>query len=578
MSNQLDVPNLPSIDGKEVLEFGRVGRLSGAVPVHEMPDGASGVQQNLRFNDRVYVIKVLNRPSGWAMVATDDGCVGYVDKNTLFIGAPDPDAKLHYVKPGESAEQIAKQYYSNVIQPGRDARFYVNVMVYANWSNDGSERGISKQNLSDNWATTSTTANYYIWVPSPEFARTLEGRVSAGSIQRDTWNSVVRTFEAGWEWFKFGVGFVGGLLHGALECIWDMVVGLFDLVGMIWSFIKLIFTGQILKKAKELWASLTLDNLQAAASKMFADFSAKWNDPSSLKRGHFRGWVVGYLVATVLLTIFTLGGAALAMTGRIGALIKWMRSYKVLAQALDVAKASADRLSAGARRAREALRNSLRKPRKSKGKTPEHDKIDDELREAVGGDKTPADGKPGAGAVAAGGTPMAIVAGKAVKPTGFYGGFYGMTVEAGKDAKEMIQKIFKEGLPERGKNMDLDRHAKEMDVNSPVFEQRSAYRGTTQQPATMNGQGAAYWADEGGLVLEIKGVATWDVNAELAGRIKKLDGSFGGNLMHAELEHAILSLVPPERILRIGIVSESRTGRMFVKATDWVHNPNYVPK
>lgn len=394
MSRPLDAPKLPSIDGDEVLEFGRVGRLSGSVSVHDMPDTSSKVQQSLRFNDRVYVLMELRRPAGWCMVATDDGKVGYIDKNAIFVGAPDPGASLHYVRPGETAEQIAKEHYGDVIQRGRDARFYVNVLVYANWSDSGKQRGIYKQKLDDAWDTTKTRQNYYIWVPSSEFASTLEGQLSAGSIQRDVWNRVARTLEQGWEWFKFGAGFVGGLIHGALECIWDMVVGLVDLVGMLWDFVKMVFAGEILTKARELWDSLSFASIQAAAGKMFDDFSAKWNHESSLKRGHFRGWVVGYIVATVLLMIFTVGAAAFALAGRLGALVKLVRSFKVLGRALDTATAAAKRLNSATRQARDALRETLRKPRQRKGKTPDHDKIEDELREAVRSDPEPAGSRP----------------------------------------------------------------------------------------------------------------------------------------------------------------------------------------
>lgn len=381
MSRQIEAPRLPRIDGHEVQEFGRVRQLSGTVAVRALPDNGSELQQQLRFNDRVFVIMDLQR-SGWLMVATDDGRVGYVPKVSVFHGAPDPNAKLHYVRPGEAALDIAREHYEGFIERGRDARFYVNVLVYAN-DKPNRDSGIYKRSPNDSWSDTQTRANYYIWVPSPEFASTLEGKVSAGSIQRDIWNGVVRAFEEGWEWFKFGVGFVGGLIHGALECIWDMVVGIVDLVGMIWDFIRLLFTRQLLAKAKELWDSLSLEKIQAAAGKMFEDFLGKWNHKSSLKRGHFRGWVVGYLLATVLLTVFTLGAAALALAGRLGAVIRWVRSVRVLSQVLDSAAVAARTIGGRTKQAREALRRTIRNRRKPHGDTPDHRDIDDQVRRAL---------------------------------------------------------------------------------------------------------------------------------------------------------------------------------------------------
>ncbi len=386
MSREIQVPNLPSIDGEEVEAFGRIRSLSGGVSVYALPGAGSRVLANLRFNDRVFVILRLRTPSGWLMVSTDDGAVGYVDQTKVSVGAPDPGARLHYVRPGETAQVIARQYYSEGVERGRDERFYVNVLVHANWSETGEARGVYRERLDGPWDTTQTRANYLIWVPSVEFANTLEGQVSAGSFRRDLWNRVARTFEQAWEWVKFSAGFLGGLIHGALECVWDMVVGIFDLVGFVWDFIKLIVAGELLSRARELWDSLSLSGIQQAATGLFNDFVAKWNHESALRRGHFRGWVVGYLIATVLLTIFTLGGAALALTGRLGAIIRWARTVRVLSRAMDTAVAATRGLNASARRARDALRNSFGRRRTEPSRTPAHEDLSDELRAAHGSD------------------------------------------------------------------------------------------------------------------------------------------------------------------------------------------------
>ena len=152
MSRQIDVPNLPSINGHDIQEFGRVRQLSGTVAVRSLPDNGSQVQQQLRFNDRVFVVMELER-TGWLMIATDDGRVGYVPKVSVFYGAPDPDAKLHYIRPGETALDIAREHYKGFIEKGRDARFYVNVLVYAN-TKPGRDSGIYKRNPNDSWKTT----------------------------------------------------------------------------------------------------------------------------------------------------------------------------------------------------------------------------------------------------------------------------------------------------------------------------------------------------------------------------------------------------------------------------------------
>ena len=51
--------------------------------------------------------------------------------------------------------------------------------------------------------------------------------------------------------------------------------------------------------------------------------------------------------------------------------------------------------------------------------------------------------------------------------------------------------------------------------------------------------GAVLWADEGGVVVQLKEVKGYDVNALLEGKVKKADGSFGGNAVHGEQEIAV---------------------------------------
>jgi hypothetical protein len=65
--------------------------------------------------------------------------------------------------------------------------------------------------------------------------------------------------------------------------------------------------------------------------------------------------------------------------------------------------------------------------------------------------------------------------------------------------------------------------------------------------------GASLWAGEGGIVIELKSVKGYDVNAALEGRVPKM-GGFGGNPRPGELEIAVPGAIAPESISRIGIV------------------------
>ena len=103
---------------------------------------------------------------------------------------------------------------------------------------------------------------------------------------------------------------------------------------------------------------------------------------------------------------------------------------------------------------------------------------------------------------------------------------------------------------------------------------RSALRGTTAFAASPDGEipGAADWAMEGGVVVEIRGVPGWNVNTQLAGRVPTTLG-YRGNLMTGEAELAIPARVAPENIVRAGIVERAPSGRLYVR--EWIHNPKY---
>ncbi|MEM7586706.1 MAG: hypothetical protein AAF560_25175 [Acidobacteriota bacterium] len=137
--------------------------------------------------------------------------------------------------------------------------------------------------------------------------------------------------------------------------------------------------------------------------------------------------------------------------------------------------------------------------------------------------------------------PMAILpGGKKVGPdVAGHQGFFGTG-----DPKLTPDRVFADGLPARGPNLSIEDH-----VNQA---KDSAFRGTTSEILTPDGQGAGAWADVGGWVYEIDGVPMWDANLALEGRRKIAVGlgGYGGNLMHGELEKTILAHVPAERIKR----------------------------
>lgn len=149
--------------------------------------------------------------------------------------------------------------------------------------------------------------------------------------------------------------------------------------------------------------------------------------------------------------------------------------------------------------------------------------------------------------------------GRDVDPDHYLGGFHGTCQVAPSVA-------LKRGLPRRGGDWRLKEHAEQSFC--------SAFRGCTlvvSDPVT--GNGAAYWAGEGGWVYEIRGVPSWDVNVQLEGRVRTPIGTYRGNLMHGEQEIAVPAQVPSQRIKAYGRVVADGAGRLAVR--DWIPNPAY---
>jgi hypothetical protein len=126
---------------------------------------------------------------------------------------------------------------------------------------------------------------------------------------------------------------------------------------------------------------------------------------------------------------------------------------------------------------------------------------------------------------------------------------------------------FEKGLPARGPNTELLPHARQ--------GQDSAFRGTTTKVFDeAGGGGAGEWAQDGGWVYKIDGTPSWDMNAQLEGRVPLPDGTFGGNPMPGENEGAILAGVPRERI--VGAIPINELDGGLVQGP-MVSNPHYVP-
>lgn len=57
----------------------------------------------------------------------------------------------------------------------------------------------------------------------------------------------------------------------------------------------------------------------------------------------------------------------------------------------------------------------------------------------------------------------------------------------------------------------------------------------------------------------------YDVNAALEGRVRKPDGSFGGNAVHGEVEVAVPGRIKPEQVEAVYEVVMSRSGKLMAR-------------
>jgi hypothetical protein len=271
-----------------------------------LPGNQSRVLRLLPFNTKLFVEKAL--PGSWYKVSLTTGEYGYVGASYVKTNLPEPGATLHLIGPRETAIGIAERYYRNYIAPGQDLRYYVNVLVYANPGG-----GIySKPNSQASWRDTQVKSGFLIWIPSADFANSLKGKVRSGPITREAWDNTKKVAQTFGNFALGGGAFVAGLVQGALESLWDILVGVKDLAVMAWEVLKSLFEGEILKDAQALWDRLSKLNPQELIAAGINYLADKWNQPDFISRWRFRGWLSGYAIMELATTFFS-GGITTAI-------------------------------------------------------------------------------------------------------------------------------------------------------------------------------------------------------------------------------------------------------------------------
>ncbi|MDO3578255.1 hypothetical protein [Ralstonia pseudosolanacearum] len=145
----------------------------------------------------------------------------------------------------------------------------------------------------------------------------------------------------------------------------------------------------------------------------------------------------------------------------------------------------------------------------------------------------------------------ATAAGKVVKPQTFSVLWHGSSTETLEDFRTHS------GLPARGTDIELIHHVEPETNTNP----NTAFRGTVPFPLSPDKQsGACLWAQDNGLIFQIKDFPGYDVNALLEGRIPDGMGRYRSPRYTAEQEIAIPARVPSAYVAYIGRVQEGPRG------------------
>jgi hypothetical protein len=309
--------------------------------------------QRLDFNARVFVLAEYAR--NWVRLRTDEGVEGFVDRNYLFIGAPEPEAKLYRTQAGDTALGIAQQQY-HCGEWGKDGRFFTNVLVHVNEGEGDPRRGIYKEDTNGSWATTKVRAGYWIWIPSEGFARSLAGVVSSGSISYELWQKL-----------KGFVGFLVGLVDGFITAFTSLVTGIVDLASSVIDFVVKIVRDGITSTIDEIKSIIEKLNPKDIVAAIWRNFVDRWNAGDAWERWRFRGEVVGTLIAEILMAFFSGGSALIAKAAaKFGKLGSMIRESKAVGRIVRAAESARDRLPGI-----KTLRRGLRERAQAEGGVPD---------------------------------------------------------------------------------------------------------------------------------------------------------------------------------------------------------------
>lgn len=150
--------------------------------------GTAMTDQPLPPATRVFVSGHHPDSADWLYVTAvtpGDMVRGYVQHFRVTTDLPEPTARLHTVASGETAEGLAVEMFSDFVEPGRDLRFYENVLLHINQQagRNGVRGTFQDPNIVGGGSNNvQLVAGSRIWLPGGVFALSLSGQVPDGSF------------------------------------------------------------------------------------------------------------------------------------------------------------------------------------------------------------------------------------------------------------------------------------------------------------------------------------------------------------------------------------------------------------
>jgi len=197
----------------------------GGVHLYAQPSTAQAQAPLLPWNTTLTVDTYLppdaahKDQAGWCHVTTPTGQRGYVNSGYLDYDLPDPQAKLLKIQAHDTAETIVKKAGYRLAH-GRDARYYVNVLVSVNKPGTLYNPDPHPEQT-DHWKKTIAVRDETIWLPGQAFADSLTGVVGSGSITGGAW----ATLQQGLGWAEVHVLQTASVLAQPVALVADAATG-----------------------------------------------------------------------------------------------------------------------------------------------------------------------------------------------------------------------------------------------------------------------------------------------------------------------------------------------------------------